>query len=82
MNRSEVLEIVKNTLVDECDVNVSDVEETTRIKGDLALDSLDVVELVMAIEDEFDISMPDEILERIKTVGQLVDEIQKLKGAA
>lgn len=51
----------------------------TNLVEDLGADSLDVVELVMAFEDEFGVSLPDEDVEKLKTVGDIVEYIKKLK---
>lgn len=53
------------------------VNSETRVVEDLGADSLDVVELLMALEDEFGISMPDEVAMQLKTVGDIVDYIDK-----
>jgi acyl carrier protein len=73
MDRSEVVERIKAVVVDQLDVAGDAVVETAAFVEDLGADSLDLVEVVMAFEDEFAISIPDEALERIKTVGDAVD---------
>ena len=52
---------------------------TSRLVEDLGADSLDVVELIMAFEDEFGVSLPDEDIASLKTVGDIVNYISKLK---
>ena len=52
---------------------------TSRLVEDLGADSLDVVELIMAFEDEFGVSLPDEEIASMKTVGDIVNYINKLK---
>ena len=52
---------------------------TARLVEDLGADSLDVVELIMAFEDEFGVSLPDEDIASMKTVGDIVNYISKLK---
>ena len=52
---------------------------TARLVEDLGADSLDVVELIMAFEDEFGVSLPDEDISSLKTVGDIVNYINKLK---
>ena len=52
---------------------------TSRLVEDLGADSLDVVELIMAFEDEFGVSLPDEDIASMKTVGDIVNYINKLK---
>ena len=55
-----------------------DIDENTNIMDDLGADSLDVVEIIMAIEDEYGIEVPDEKLENVKTVGDVVGYIEEL----
>ena len=66
---------VKDIIVDELGVNAEDVKLTASLSDDLGADSLDAVELIMAIEEEFDIEIPDEEAEKITTVGSAVDQI-------
>ena len=56
------------------------IQRTTRFKEDLGADSLNTVELVMEFEEEFEISIPDTIAEKISTVGQAIDCVAKLVG--
>ena len=53
------------------------ISRDTSFVNDLGADSLDTVELVMELEEEFDISIPDDIAEKIQTVGQAIDHIEK-----
>ena len=55
------------------------VTRDSRLIEDLGADSLDVVELIMAFEDEFNISLPDEDVAKMKTIGSIVDYINNLK---
>ena len=71
-----VFEKVKDILVDQLDVEVGVVTMEASIADDLGADSLDVVDLVMSLEDEFDIEIPDEEIENIKTVGDVVKYIE------
>ena len=57
----------------------SDVNLTSRLVEDLGADSLDFVELIMAFEDEFNITLPDEDAANLKTIGDVVSYIEKLK---
>ena len=70
-------EIVKQALVDQFGVNESEITYDTSLVDDLRADSLDLVELVMAMEQEFDIEIPDEDAESIKTVGDTVNYIKE-----
>ena len=71
-----VLEKVKDILAEKFDVEEEKITAETDLQEDLGADSLDVVDLLMSIEDEFDIEIPDEEIENIKTVGALVSYIE------
>ena len=70
MERTEALEAIREVAVEVLSVQPDQVQETASFKDDLDADSLDLVELVMALEEEFDITVPEEELEGVKTVGQ------------
>lgn len=76
MSTDSIFESVRNILVDQLGVDVDMVTMESNFIDDLNADSLDIVELVMAMEQEFGISIPDEEAERIKTVGDAVDFIK------
>lgn len=78
----DILNRVKKVTVEELGVKEEEVVETASFQEDLGADSLDVVELVMALEDEFGIDIPDEEVGEIKTVGNAVDYISKKQTAA
>ena len=71
-----VFEKVKSIVADQLDVEAEKVTAEASITEDLGADSLDVVDLVMSIEEEFDIEIPDEAVENIKTVGDIVSYIE------
>ena len=71
-----VLEKVKAILAEQFDVDEDKITADTDLQEDLGADSLDVVDLLMSIEDEFDVEVPDEQIENIKTVGALVSYIE------
>ena len=71
-----VFEKVKSIVADQLDVEEEKVTAEASITEDLGADSLDVVDLVMYIEEEFDIEIPDEAVENIKTVGDIVSYIE------
>ena len=71
-----VLEKVKAILAEQFDVEEDKVTADTDLQEDLRADSLDVVDLLMSIEDEFGVEVPDEEIENIKTVGALVSYIE------
>lgn len=72
---SNVFDRVKNIIVDQLDVDESEVTMEASFADDLEADSLDVVELVMELEDEFDMEIADEEAEKIVTVGDAVEYI-------
>ena len=71
-----VLEKVKNILAEQFDVEEDSITAETNLQEDLGADSLDVVDLLMSIEDEFEAEIPDEEVENIHTVGDLVSYIE------
>lgn len=71
-----VLEKVKAILAEQFDVEEDKITADTDLQVDLGADSLDVVDLLMSIEDEFEVEVPDEEIENIKTVGSLVSYIE------
>lgn len=71
-----VFEKVKAILSEQFDVEEDTITAETSIADDLGADSLDVVDLLMSIEDEFEIEIPDDEVENIKTVGELVKYIE------
>lgn len=71
-----VLEKVKAILAEQFDVEEDKVTADTDLQEDLGADSLDVVNLLMSIEDEFGVEVPDDEIENIKTVGSLVSYIE------
>ena len=75
MEHEEIFAKVKEVIVDQLSVEEDDVTADASFFDDLGADSLDIVELVMALEDQFGISIPDEDAESIKTVGDAVDYI-------
>lgn len=75
MDRDELFEKIKTVIVDQLGVEEDDIAEDAAFVDDLGADSLDIVELVMALEEEFGVSIPDEQAEKIKTVGDAVDFI-------
>ena len=74
-----VLEKIKQILAEQLDADIETMTAETKIAEDLGADSLDVVEMLMSIEDEFGIEVPDEEVENIKTVGDIVNYIENVK---
>lgn len=71
-----ILEKVKVILAEQFDVEEDTITMDTDIQDDLGADSLDVVDLLMSIEDEFECEIPDEEIENIRSVGELVSFIE------
>ena len=72
-----VADKVKSIIVEQLGVDEEEVTPDASFVDDLGADSLDTVELVMELEEEFDINIPDDVAEKIQTVGQAVDHISK-----
>jgi acyl carrier protein len=79
---SENFEKVKEIIIEQLDVQADQVTEDASFIEDLGADSLDTVELVMALEEAFDIEIPDEDAEKIKTVRDAVGYIDKHLSSA
>lgn len=80
MSRDEVLAAMRDAAVELLKIDPAKVTEQATFAEDLEADSLDVVELVMALEEKLDISIPEEDLEGIKTVGEAIDVIAAKVG--
>jgi acyl carrier protein len=74
---NEVLEKVRGIIVDQLGVEAAQVTPEASFIDDLGADSLDIVELIMAFEEEFDLDIPDEDAEKISTVQDAVDYIKE-----
>jgi len=75
MERKEVISRISEVVVEQLGTEPGAVVETAAFVEDLGADSLDLVEIVMAFEDEFETTIPDTVLEQIKTVGDAADYI-------
>lgn len=76
MSKEDIFDKVKKIVAEQLSVDPSEVTPEASFANDLGADSLDTVELVMALEEEFDIEIPDEAAEGIATVQAAVDYIQ------
>ena len=74
-----VFDTVKNLISEQLDVKADDITEASNIQDDLGADSLDVVDLVMALEDEFDVEIPAEELDDVATFEDVLNYL-KSKG--
>ena len=76
MDKDKIQERVIQIVCDNLGVNKEQVTRSTSFTEDVGADSLDIVELVMELEEEFEITIPDEEAEKIKTVGEAIDYIE------
>ena len=79
MSEKEIFQKLKTIVVDQLGVNEENVAMEATFVDDLAADSLDIVELVMTIEEEFDLEIPDSDAEKIVTIGDVVKYIEEHK---
>jgi len=77
MEREELFKKVKEIVADKLSIGEDQITENASFIDDLGADSLDTVELVMALEDEFDLDIPDEDAEKMTTVGKALDYVLK-----
>jgi acyl carrier protein len=77
MSQAEIFERVKKIIAEQLEVDPADVTPEANFANDLGADSLDTVELVMALEEEFDIEVPDEAAEKLLTVQSVADYINE-----
>ncbi|MDF5724178.1 MAG: acyl carrier protein [Rhizonema sp. PD38] len=82
MSQAETFEKVKKIVVEQLSVDADTVKPQSNFANDLGADSLDTVELVMALEEEFDIEIPDEAAEKITTVQEAADYINNKVAAS
>ena len=73
-------EKIKSTVADQLGVKEDEVVTTASFVEDLGADSLDVVELVMALEEEFELEIPDEDAEKLETVQHVIDYVEEKKA--
>lgn len=78
IDRGEILEAVKAIVAEYATLSDSEIREEHHLENDLGLDSLDIVEISMEVEEHFDISVPDEVSEQAATVGAIVEGVSKL----
>ncbi len=74
------IEIVKKIIAEQLCISTDDIKDDANVIEDLGADSLDVVELLMTFEDEFKVSIPDDKLEELKTIPQIVKVIDEYKN--
>lgn len=74
----DIFEKVREIMAEQLDIDMDSITLDTSFRNDLEADSLDIVELIMALEEEFDIEFPDEDAEKISTVQDAVNYIQDI----
>lgn len=74
-----VFEKIRKILSEQLDIEEDKITLSSNIVEDLGADSLDIVDLLMSLEDEFDVEVPDEEIENIKTIGDMVNYIENNK---
>ncbi len=75
-----MFETIKKIIEEQLGIKDTDlITLNTNIHEDLDADSLDAVEIIMTIEDEFDVEIPDDIAEKLQTIGQIVDYLERVK---
>ena len=73
-------EKIRDILAEQLDLSADSITMDSSIKDDLGADSLDIVDLTMSLEDEFDLEIPDEAIENIRTVGDVVRYIEEAQA--
>lgn len=82
MTRDEIYEALKKTLVEELEIDASKISLEANFKNDLDADSLHLVELAMELEDNYDVTIPDEVALELTTVGSVVDYLSEKLASA
>ena len=77
-----IFDKIKDIIIEQLQVEESDISMETNLMKDLSADSLDAVEIIMAIEEEYGIEIPDEDAENFQTVGDLVEYVEENKQFA
>lgn len=77
MTNEEIFDKVRKIIVEQLGVSLEQVKDDASFNADLGADSLDVVEFIMALEEAFEIEIPDEEAEKLNTVGNVVSYIEK-----
>lgn len=72
-----MLEKIKEIIAKQLGVEEATIDEKTNIMDDLGADSLDIVEMLMAIEENFGVTVPDEVIPSLKTVGDIMEYVEK-----
>jgi acyl carrier protein len=79
MTKEEIFTRSKQIVIERSGIDESKIVENASLRNDLGLDSLDIVELIMELEDEFEIEIPDEEADNLKTVGDVIHFIESTR---
>ncbi|MEN6494427.1 MAG: acyl carrier protein [Thermoguttaceae bacterium] len=79
-SREGVLEEVKQIVAVQLSIAPEQIQESSQLEADLGCDSIDVVEITMEIEEHFDLTVPDDIGQQLRTIGDAVDGVMRLLG--
>ena len=71
-----IFDEVREILADQLDINIEDIEMTSDLTDDLGADSLDAIDIVMSVEDQYSIEVPDDVIKSMKTVEDIVAFIE------
>lgn len=71
-----ILDEIKEILAENLDINTKDIDISSNLSDDLGADSLDAIDIVMSIEDKYSIEVPDEAIEKMKTVADIVEFVE------
>jgi len=77
MNREEIVDRVKKMIAEQFGMTIEEISEKSNLQNDLNADSLDAVEIIMEVEDAFNISIPDEEAEALFTIGSIINYVEK-----
>ncbi len=75
-----VFEKVKELVAEQLGISPDEIKKESNIVEDLGADSLDVIEMLMTLEEEYGITIPDDKINQVKTIGEIVELIESLKG--
>ena len=75
-----IFDKVREIIAEQLDVDIEEISMETNLMKDLEADSLDAVEIIMGIEDEYSIEIPDEVAEEFKTVGDIVRYVEDVQA--
>ena len=78
MSRDDYAAKIKEIVAEQLNYDINKLTDDTLFVEDLSADSLEIVELIMALENEFDVEIPEDAVEKVKTIGDLADVLSKM----